>query len=211
MWDWLSRNWDAIKDALLLAFAFLGVLATAGYFNRRQRHIRELLYIEQERDDLRKKLVRAEMRLAEVDPERFIERVRDLRRDGAWSEVEAAAAARRCVAMVRIEHGERSSQFGAVLSVHAGCLEGLAANDEAEPLFREALEIKPAAAGEAHPDTANSLGNLAVLLAERGEVAHALPLEEQALAILEAALGAEHPKTLAKRRSLAKMHADAGK
>lgn len=46
-----------------------------------------------------------------------------------------------------------------------------------------------------HPDTANSLHNLAGLLHAQGDYDAALPLAERALAIFAKVLGAEHPNT----------------
>ena len=49
--------------------------------------------------------------------------------------------------------------------------------------------------GEHHPDTAESLNNLAVLLWKQGDYAAAKPLYEQALAIRKQVLGERHPDT----------------
>jgi tetratricopeptide (TPR) repeat protein len=63
----------------------------------------------------------------------------------------------------------------------------------AEPLHRRALAIREKALGPEHPDTAESLNNLASLLYEKGDYAEAEPLYRRALAIRERALGPEHP------------------
>jgi tetratricopeptide (TPR) repeat protein len=62
----------------------------------------------------------------------------------------------------------------------------------AHPLFERALTIREQALGPTHPDTAQSLNNLAVLLLDQGELAVARPLLERALAIKEQALGPTH-------------------
>jgi Tetratricopeptide repeat len=49
--------------------------------------------------------------------------------------------------------------------------------------------------GPEHPNTAQSLNNLAVLLQAQGDLTGARPLFERALAIYEKALGPEHPDT----------------
>ena len=67
---------------------------------------------------------------------------------------------------------------------------------EAEPLYRQALAIREAALGPDHPDTAQSLNNLAVLLRIQGHLyGEAEELPRRALAIREAALGPDHPET----------------
>ena len=54
---------------------------------------------------------------------------------------------------------------------------------KAEPLFRQAMEIRKEALGEKHPDYATSLNNLAVLYQAMGDYAKAEPLFRQALEI----------------------------
>ena len=61
--------------------------------------------------------------------------------------------------------------------------------------LQRALAIREKALGAEHPDTANSLNNLAALYWAMGDYAKAEPLFRRALAISEKALGAEHPDT----------------
>jgi Flp pilus assembly protein TadD len=68
--------------------------------------------------------------------------------------------------------------------------------DEAEPLFRQALEVLETERGASHPDTATVRNNLAMLLNATGRAEQALPLLEQAAADLLASLGAEHPASV---------------
>ena len=56
-------------------------------------------------------------------------------------------------------------------------------NARAEPLYRQALEIRKEALGEGHPDYATSLNNLALLYLAMGDYARAEPLFRQALEI----------------------------
>ena len=65
------------------------------------------------------------------------------------------------------------------------------------------LAIRQAVLGERHPDTAESLNNLAELLRSQGDSAAAKPLYEQALAIRKAALGERHPDTATSLNNLA--------
>ena len=74
--------------------------------------------------------------------------------------------------------------------------------EEAEPLYREALEIGRETLGERHPDYAIRLNNLAGLLEATGRYEEAEPLYREALEVFEAALGAEHPSTQIVRKNL---------
>jgi CHAT domain-containing protein/tetratricopeptide (TPR) repeat protein len=81
----------------------------------------------------------------------------------------------------------------------------------AEPLYRQALEVRRAALGEAHPDYAASLNNLAALYHAKGDYAAAEPLYRQALEVRRAALGEAHPDYAASLNNLAKLYAAAGR
>jgi tetratricopeptide (TPR) repeat protein len=78
---------------------------------------------------------------------------------------------------------------------------------EAEPLFRDALELQEAERGEAHPDTSTIRNNLAMLLNATDRAAEALPLLIRAAADLEAALGPDHPATIDVRNNRDKVAA----
>ena len=54
---------------------------------------------------------------------------------------------------------------------------------EAEPLLKQAMEIRRTALGERHPDYATSLNNLAVLYDSMGRQAEAEELRKKAMAI----------------------------
>jgi tetratricopeptide (TPR) repeat protein len=75
----------------------------------------------------------------------------------------------------------------------------------ARPLMERALMTYEKELGPEHPDTAQSLNNLALLLHDQGDLAGARPLFERALAIYEKALGPEHPNTVTVRNNLAKL------
>ena len=49
--------------------------------------------------------------------------------------------------------------------------------------------------GKEHPDTAQSLDNLAHCYADQGKYKEAEPLYQRALAICERVMGADHPET----------------
>ncbi len=79
----------------------------------------------------------------------------------------------------------------------------LAAYAQSRPLYERALAIKEKVFGPEHPDTAESLNNLAVLLWYQGDSIGARPLYERALAIHEKVLGPEHPDTATSLNNLA--------
>ena len=84
MWDFLGLYWDKIIDLATLLVAVVGVFVGAGLFVRHKRDVRELIYVEQERDDFRKKNAQLTVRLSKIDPERFIDEINDLRKLGKF-------------------------------------------------------------------------------------------------------------------------------
>ncbi|HEX2095280.1 MAG TPA: tetratricopeptide repeat protein [Longimicrobiaceae bacterium] len=75
--------------------------------------------------------------------------------------------------------------------------------DEAESLYRRALEGSGRVLGPEHPDTLTSVSNLALLLWERGRPDEAERLFRRALEARERVLGPEHPHTLTSVNNLA--------
>ena len=63
---------------------------------------------------------------------------------------------------------------------------------EAEPLFRQALEIRDRVLGREHPAVAVTLINLASVYLAQGKYANAEPLYKRSLEIFEKAFGPEH-------------------
>ena len=57
----------------------------------------------------------------------------------------------------------------------------MGAYDQALPLYQRALAIRKKSLGPEHPDTANSLNNLALLYQVMGDYEQALPLYQRAL------------------------------
>ena len=68
--------------------------------------------------------------------------------------------------------------------------------DEAEPLFREALEVDRETLGNRHPDTLAAVSNLGGLLHAKGDLAAAEPLLREALEGRRQTLGNRHPLTI---------------
>jgi len=80
----------------------------------------------------------------------------------------------------------------------------------AEPLFRQALEIRQKVLGREHPATAISLNNLALLYHVMGDYAQAEPLYKEALDIRQKVLGREHPYTAVSLNNLAGLYEQTG-
>jgi tetratricopeptide (TPR) repeat protein len=77
--------------------------------------------------------------------------------------------------------------------------------DDAEPLYRQALEITERTLGPDHPDYATRLNNLAGLLQDTARYDAAEPLYRQALEIREKTLGLDHPDYAIRLNNLAEL------
>src|SRR5690606_29092885 len=82
--------------------------------------------------------------------------------------------------------------------------------DQAETLYREALDIGRQSASANTLEFAHSLNNLAALLADRGRVEEALPLYDESLRIRAEHLGEAHPGYLRALGNRGEAHAYAG-
>ena len=85
------------------------------------------------------------------------------------------------------------AEAGRLLNATASYLHERGQYADAEPLCKQAMEIRRTALGEQHPDYAGSLNNLAVLYDAMGRHAEAEPLYKQAMEIRRTALGERHP------------------
>lgn len=92
----------------------------------------------------------------------------------------AEAAFKRALSLRRTVSKGRPS-VGAAVSNLASLYSAIGDNEQALPLFREALEIHRSLLGEEHPLTATSLTNLASVLEKTGQRAEARRLLEQVL------------------------------
>ena len=81
---------------------------------------------------------------------------------------------------------------------------------KAEPLFRQALEIRKQVQGERHPDYAGSLVSLALLYQSMGDYAKAEPLFRQVMQIDKQALGERHPDYATSLHNLATLYKEMG-
>jgi len=77
--------------------------------------------------------------------------------------------------------------------------------------FEPALALRRQSLGVDHPDTINSMGNLAAAYHTAGRLADALPLYEEALKRSKAKLGPDHRDTLTSMVNLAGGYRDAGR
>jgi tetratricopeptide (TPR) repeat protein len=96
---------------------------------------------------------------------------------------------------------ERASGLLNGLASYRHCV--LAAYAQARPFYERALAIRETVLGPEHPDTAESLNNLALLLQDQGDLAGARQLHERALTIREKVLGSGHPETAESLSNLA--------
>jgi CHAT domain-containing protein len=83
--------------------------------------------------------------------------------------------------------------------------------EEAEPLLLRVLDIRESELGADHPDTAESLNNLAGLYESQGRYEEAEPLYRRALDIFERELGVNHPNTAASLNNLALLYLNQGR
>lgn len=125
-----------------------------------------------------------------------------------------------CAAL--LSHGQvaagHAAAMGTVLESAAGLLNcmaeylfGRAAYDEAEALYRRALDIRQTRLGPEHLHVAQSLNNLALLLKNQGKFAEAEPLYRRALDIRRTQLGPEKPEVAQSLNNLGMLLKDQGR
>ena len=83
--------------------------------------------------------------------------------------------------------------------------------NEADSLFRRALEIRRRTFGEMHPLVAATLADMADLRLSMSDTATALPLARESFAIRQKLYGPNHPLSAASIQELANMYARAGR
>jgi tetratricopeptide (TPR) repeat protein len=97
----------------------------------------------------------------------------------------------------------KNQRWADLLNRAGAYLHGRASYEDAETLFRDALDTREKFWGAEHPDTATSLNNLARVLQDEGRLADARLLFERALKIDEKAYGIDHPETATIQTNLA--------
>ncbi|MFG5383438.1 tetratricopeptide repeat protein [Yoonia sp. R2-816] len=107
--------------------------------------------------------------------------------------------------------GDDQQQLSTALNEHALNQRALGFYQEAEGLFRDALEIDRATIGERHPDYATRLNNLADVVKNQGRYEEAEGLFRDALEIDRATIGEGHPDYAIRLNNLAGVIADQGR
>ena len=82
---------------------------------------------------------------------------------------------------------------------------------ESEKVYRQTLELKEKVLGREHPDTLNSMNNLAVVIGNQGKYKEAEQICRQTLELKEKVMGRKHPDTLTSMNNLASELANQGK
>jgi tetratricopeptide (TPR) repeat protein len=89
--------------------------------------------------------------------------------------------------------------------------EGQGAYGQAEPWYTDCLAVARERLGEAHPDVATSLNNLAELYRSQGRYGEAKPLYQEALALYKQLLGEAHPDVATSLNNLAELYRSQGR
>ena len=129
----------------------------------------------------------------------------DPKNEGVTSKMTALEVLRQ--ALTRIETDEDLARDvltkATLLDALGKSLLSLGACDQANSAFEESLRLRKTKLGPEHPDTLDSMNNLALGYDAAGRHAEAFPLYEQTLRLTKATLGPEHPDTLASMNNLA--------
>jgi len=115
------------------------------------------------------------------------------------------------VALSKSEHGDADAKTAEAMNNLASSYRAMGRYRDAEPLFRQAIEIGEATIGVEHPSYAIRLNNLALLLRDMGRYRDAEPLYRQAIEIDEATIGMEHPGYATRLNNLAGLLKDMGR
>lgn len=115
---------------------------------------------------------------------------------------DSVANARRRVGVVKESFGPHHPEYAICLNQLALLLIMQGNSDEAEPLLREALEIRRDALGETHADYATNLSSLSGLLWARGALDESEPMLRRAYEVRCETLGPAHPKAMVSLSSL---------
>ena len=111
----------------------------------------------------------------------------------SWPECSAFLSHGQIVIAHASKHGVALNIAAELLNNIANFMHGRGSYSDAEPLFRQALEIRETQLGANHPAVAKSLNNLALTLKYQGKYTDAEQLYRRALEILEKHLGVDHP------------------
>jgi eukaryotic-like serine/threonine-protein kinase len=118
-----------------------------------------------------------------------------------------AAASKRLETELASQPARQAKLQGVLGAIYAA----LGLSSEAVPLQEKFRDYELAALGREHPDTLQTMNDLANSYFQVGRRDEALHLREQVLALRRKALGPEHPDTLATMLDLATSYVDAGR
>ena len=138
---------------------------------------------------------------------------RDISEANSWAHAWPRARRLDPLAMALLETPPQSAEedVGRLLDgVAAYRHHALGAYQEARPLYERSLAVCERRQGPDHPDTAERLNNLALLIRDEGNLEAARPLFERALAINEKVFGSEHAATVTSLNNLALLLRDQG-
>jgi hypothetical protein len=218
-----------IAVSLVVLALILGVIGTTwGMLEARRRAEGERLAKLDAQDAQRKEAERAEeerkakhlaqQRLAQIEKSNDILTSiftdLDIRQVKAGTEPLEAILAKRLVNAAEQLEGEAVGDPLVVAGLQdrlGQTLLSLGHPQEAIPLFVRARATRAAILGAEHPDTLQSMNNLALGYHAAGKLDLALPLYEETLKLLKAKLGADHPDTLQSMNNLAAGYYSAGK
>lgn len=125
------------------------------------------------------------------DSEEWNRRIGALRKAGR--QADAIAVAEEYREKMKESYGVEHPRYAISLKVLADLLQKTDRREEAEPLFRRALEIDEKSFGPEHPDVAEDLRDLGVILRNANR-AEAEALLRRSLAIEEKNFGPQHPR-----------------
>lgn len=169
--QFITENWGILYDVVMLVLVVVGILVGAGFFVRHKREVKELLYVEQERDNFRRKWSALDARLDQVDPERFITRVTDLRSKSDNKKLDAEA---QDYFHRQTEAFGLASEVLAESHIRTGATFGLPAMEEAVRLAQLGMAANP---GSKRLNELVKEAQRRLEAARRGEDVDSLPLE----------------------------------
>ncbi len=109
------------------------------------------------------------------------------------------------------ETGKDDAKLGAALNNLALMYDEQGRYADAEPLYKQSLEIGEKSLGKDHPDVAHSLNNLAALYYAQSRYVDAEPLYKRSLEIRENKLGKDHPNVATTLNNLANLYRQQGR
>jgi tetratricopeptide (TPR) repeat protein len=207
----LVQNFGKRKGQALAGVAMVGALAEVGKVDQEREHFKNALeltiqkrqdpldHLDLKRSEMLAVVQHVALPLARASSKTFFQ----------LSEASNIVALCR-QALLELREPQNTLRWPYLWDVEGSLLQDKGKYNEAEPLYRNSLEIKEERLGSLHPDTARSLRNLAGLLRLQGRYGEAEPLYRRALEIHELQSGARHLDTAASLNDLARLLACRG-